>query len=289
MKKMRFGFVILHYCAFEDTIKCVQSIEHHAGIENCDIIIVDNASPNGTGNKLQKQYQGKKHCHVIINKENLGFAKGNNVGFRYAKYTLHCDFICVMNSDVYLIDDNFTYCAIKAFEKYRYDVLGPDVHTPNGVPGNPIGNHIITLRETKKKIQSLKCQIILNSFNLDEFGRKISRKLKSTNLQKKEYNRNQYYENVKLHGCCWVFSTKFIEKYDGLHEGTFLYLEEELLYLMMMKEGRKTLYCPETKIFHSEDKSTDYIQKGRKKRRFILHYHLQSMKVIRKYLALVEE
>lgn len=49
------------------------------------IVIVDNASANGTGRELQQLYQGAENIYVILNPENLGFARGNNVGFEFAK------------------------------------------------------------------------------------------------------------------------------------------------------------------------------------------------------------
>ena len=277
----KLGFVILHYCSLDDTIKCVSSIDQFMKDENYCIVIVDNASPNGTGLELQKKYKNHSYCKVILNEENVGFAKGNNTGFRYARDSFKCDYICLMNSDTYLLDDKFFTSIMNAYQKYGFYVLGPDVYTPDGVQCNPVGDHVLTYNETKQKILSLKIQILLNHVNLDAVLRKALKRNPSGNTK---YKRDKYYKNVKLHGCCLVLSRKFIDEYDGLNEGTFLYLEEDLLYLMMMKDGKVTLYCPDTKIFHSEDGSTNYIKKGRKKRLFILKNHLQSMKAINRYL-----
>ena len=49
-------FVILHYNGIEDTEKCIQSIRQLAGQEDIRIVIVDNASPNGTGKLLAHRY-----------------------------------------------------------------------------------------------------------------------------------------------------------------------------------------------------------------------------------------
>ena len=38
--------------------------------------------------------------HFIESGENLGFAKGNNIGFHYAKYELHSDIIILANNDL---------------------------------------------------------------------------------------------------------------------------------------------------------------------------------------------
>jgi GT2 family glycosyltransferase len=85
MEKHKIGFVILHYLAKEETINCVSSIKEKVGTEDYLIVIVDNASSNGSGNELLEKYENDSKVKVLINRENLGFAKGMNVGFQYLK------------------------------------------------------------------------------------------------------------------------------------------------------------------------------------------------------------
>ena len=51
------AFVILHYRAIDMTKTCVERIEALEG--NSHIVIVDNASPNGTGRLLAEEYAKK--------------------------------------------------------------------------------------------------------------------------------------------------------------------------------------------------------------------------------------
>ena len=46
------GFVILHYQNINDTLDCVHSILELNSNRSARVIVVDNASPNGTGAKL---------------------------------------------------------------------------------------------------------------------------------------------------------------------------------------------------------------------------------------------
>lgn len=284
MYEKKIGFVILNYNTLDETLKCVSSIRERLDCNNYIIIIVDNNSFDSSGEKLISEYKFDDDIEVIRNKKNLGFASGNNIGYRVAKRKYNCQFICVLNSDTYLVQDDFFLCILDNYDKYGFSVLGPDIITPDGKKCNPVGNHIITYSESKKKIISLRIQILLNYFNLDEVIRsKISKRKKNDN-----YSRNEYYINVKLHGCCLIFSPKFIQKYDGFDEGTFLYLEEDLLFTHMMTDKQKTLYSPNVKIYHMEDAASNKLVKGRKKRRFVLTHHLQSMKVIKDYLSKIE-
>ena len=89
----KFGFVILHYLAFEATVECVESICHCLGQNNLfEIVIVDNGSPNKTGKLLETKYKEHSNIHVLLLDNNIGFAKGNNRGFQFAKKQLKCSF-----------------------------------------------------------------------------------------------------------------------------------------------------------------------------------------------------
>ena len=82
---MKTGFLILHYNATEITKKCVTSILNLDGGKDTIIIIVDNASSNGSGQKLLEEYQKTEQVQVVLAKENLGFSRGNNLGYQEMK------------------------------------------------------------------------------------------------------------------------------------------------------------------------------------------------------------
>lgn len=87
MKKM--VFVVLHYLTTDDTVECVSSIRRCCADGEYQIIIVDNASPNKSGKQLMEKYEKDKDIDLLILENNLGFARGNNVGIAYAsRYVL---------------------------------------------------------------------------------------------------------------------------------------------------------------------------------------------------------
>ena len=92
------AFVILHYRAIEMTRTCVERIKALEGKSH--IVIVDNASPNGTGRILEKEYDKEKMITVLLNQENGGFARGNNLGICWVCSHLKADFVVVLNNDV---------------------------------------------------------------------------------------------------------------------------------------------------------------------------------------------
>ena len=131
-EKKKFGFVVLHYCTLDMTKKCIAAIQEKMAQADYEIVVVDNASGNGTGKDLAECYKDTEHVSVLLSKENLGFAKGNNLGYVYAREDLHCDFICVMNNDVILLQDNFAQLVEAAYEAHQFAVMGPHIELKDG-------------------------------------------------------------------------------------------------------------------------------------------------------------
>ena len=99
------AFVILHYRAIDTTRSCVKSIRALAGDKH--IVIVDNASPNGTGAVLAEEFAASPDVTVLLHGKNDGFARGNNVGTRWVYEHLDADFTVVLNNDVEIPQHDF--------------------------------------------------------------------------------------------------------------------------------------------------------------------------------------
>ena len=162
MKKM--VFLILHYQVIEETLKCVESIEN-INYKNKEIIIVDNNSPNDTGKQLMKKFKDKKNMHVILSSKNLGFAKGNNIGFEYAKKELKADFIIMCNNDVYIIQENFCELINKEYTNSSFAILGPRIILNNNTICT-YDDKMPTIKELKKHKLITKVFYFFNKIHL---------------------------------------------------------------------------------------------------------------------------
>lgn len=82
------AFLILHYKTIDETKMCIQSVQRLDGYNpsNVYIMIVDNASNDGTGEKLAGEYKKNENIEVLILRESLGFSGGNNYGYKKLKY-----------------------------------------------------------------------------------------------------------------------------------------------------------------------------------------------------------
>ena len=77
-------YVILHYIVENVTIESIEHIKNNMDIDEYQIVVVDNASPNQSYSILEKRYKNDERVALIHNEYNLGFTRGNNVGIKYA-------------------------------------------------------------------------------------------------------------------------------------------------------------------------------------------------------------
>lgn len=86
--------LILNWKKYEDTLCCLASLME-SDIADADILVIDNASGNGSVQRIKAAFP---QVRLIENMVNLGFAGGNNVGIRDA--ALHgYRFVLLLNSD----------------------------------------------------------------------------------------------------------------------------------------------------------------------------------------------
>lgn len=96
-----YSIVILTYNNLEYTKKCIESIRKNNILDNYEIIIVDNASTDGTREWI-KRTQGIKY---ILNDKNVGFPKGCNQGIELAN----------VENDIFLLNNDTLIMANSIF------------------------------------------------------------------------------------------------------------------------------------------------------------------------------
>lgn len=275
---MKTGFVVLHYCLPEVTKDCVNSLLDLDGDK--EIVVVDNASPDGSGLILQKFYEKETRVHVLINTKNGGFADGNNLGFRYAKYDINCDVIVVLNNDTLIKDVKFLNKLESNKDLPVFHIIAPDIVNYKGIHQNPYRTegvskqYLLDLRKRKK-------------LSLLFYSIPFLYKLKKNEVINREGQFvERRMENVVAHGAAVIFTKRWIENEDfAFCPGTFMYYEEDLLYLYAQRKGYKTVYEPSLQITHLEDMSTNFSHKStRKKMVFQDKLKIQSLDVIIDFL-----
>jgi GT2 family glycosyltransferase len=281
-----FCFVILHYQTVEDTIDCVNSILLNITDTEYEVIIVDNGSPNKSGAVLAETFKTNPKIKLIFSETNLGFTAGNNLGFEYAKKELNADFIALINNDTIIPQSDFVKLVVKKHNEMPFDILGPDIVTFKGRHQSPVFNKMSNLQVVDKYIRFYRKILLLNYLGLDNILERIKKffvPVSSLHLEniKTEQDSTTEQKGVMLHGSALIFSKSYIDKYDGLYPGPFMYGEEAILDFISKRDNLSVLFYPEIKIIHKDDSATDTLfRKPLKKRRFYLKNFLKSSGIL---------
>ncbi|UCG53005.1 MAG: glycosyltransferase family 2 protein, partial [Candidatus Latescibacterota bacterium] len=106
------------------TLDCLESLD---GLKygNIEVVVVDNASTDGTATTIEEQYGNR--VTTLVNETNLGFSGGNNVGIRYA-LERGADYILLLNNDT-LVDPGLVDHLVDVISKTpEIGVVGPKIY-----------------------------------------------------------------------------------------------------------------------------------------------------------------
>lgn len=276
-KIVHYAFVILHYGDAAVTMEAIASMRSlERGERKVSVIVVDNASPNGTGEQVKKQIESLPDFYYIHNEENLGFARGNNVGFKYAKNELKADFIILMNNDAVVESADFFALVEQDYSSEKFAVLGPSIRTPVGREQNPLRLKMLRGFRLKLTVAYLWIDLLASILFISPVFSSLLKKVPKRKMKQECFAVN----NVEVHGSFLVFSPEYIEKFDGLDDRTFMYCEEEFLFARCVFNNLKMRFSPAIRILHNEvENCKTSILVLRKKRLFRIKNCLKSLKI----------
>lgn len=274
------SFLILHYRTLKDTRLCISSIDQ-LDQTNCNvqIVVVDNFSKDGSYEQLCEDYASRNDITLLTSDSNLGFSKGNNLGYCYIREHFSPDYIIMTNSDIDFRQKDFLQRMIAIGKSKNFSVLGPDINAFRlGIHQNPVRADIAPLESQREELQKQKdyYQWLLDLEKSGEttypfsFREKIYRLLSRLHIQTfvqqikvhlpflfpSYLSYRKEYENVMLHGSCMIFSKRYIDKYPiCLFPEPFFYGEEDLLLLKARRNQDKICYDPSLTVWHLQDAS----------------------------------
>ncbi len=182
---------------------------------------------------------------LIENKENLGFGRANNLGFKSSIG----EYVFLLNSDAYLIDNSSIPKMIQYLEQHQnVGIVGPNFIKENGSKAYAYGN----LLKIRKVLSDIGLFTISNK-NIDNYATyKVS-----DSLMPKEVG--------YLAAAGIIIKRSVIEKLGLFDPKFFLYFEDMELGWRYKKYGYKSIILPKATIVHLGGESTteksEYLQK----------------------------
>ena len=294
---MNICYVILHYRNKADTVKCMESLKKTAAQES-RLLVVDNGSGDGSGVQLQEQYRDEPRCEFMLLEQNVGFSRGNNAGYRYAKENYDPDFIVMTNNDVVFLQLDFEEKIQQMYRETHFDVLGPDIYVPrhndhqspmfkNGITIPELENELAQYRWYRENPDKFNNRLRLHAFkNMLCSNVSLIRWVYTKLRGKDNMDPKVQQEGVGLQGACLIFSRQFLEKEEKAFDPEpFLYEEEVFLFFRCQKKGYKMVYSPKIAIRHEEGASFSHNNKNTiAKNKFMLEHHVIAREMLLEYL-----
>lgn len=230
---MKTGIVILNYNDKENTMKMLDQIKDYEAISK--IIVIDNASTDDSLEKL-KEYENKKIV-ILENKENKGYAHGNNIGLKYLEKETTCKLAIISNPDIYVEESVIEELKKDMKEHEDISFLGPKIlEQGNIIKGWKLPSFFVELLST------------INYF---------SRYAKKYQKYEEEHYQNRLTKVEVIHGSFFMARLKDFKKIKYFDPKTFLYYEENIIGKKAQEEKLNIFVDTSLSVTHELSKSVD--------------------------------
>lgn len=262
MIKKKVGLIILDYNNAAATINCIDSVLEYSNLSLIKIAVIDNGSSISNIQKM-KDYLSKMNSsvgyfslnnyssqkHELINYikvgENLGYAKGNNIGLAFFSFDVEIEYIMILNNDILFTETLIEPLSEALESNSSYGIVSPVLYKKNG---------FIDFNCARKE-PTLFDIFIEQSFLLRKVS-VFSTKLRKRYLIKNDEMNNDIIEIELPSGACFLIHKHIFLSIGGFDENTFLYYEENILYRKLVNIGLKSMLLTTSSCIHIGGDST---------------------------------
>jgi N-acetylglucosaminyl-diphospho-decaprenol L-rhamnosyltransferase len=228
MPQLSIIIVTYNSAAYIDT--CLASlVEHHPSMDH-EIVLVDNASPDGTAAVVRARWPGVR---VIDAGANVGFARANNIGIRQTFGSL----ILLLNPDTSVPAGALDALAAALDARPDVAVVGPRLVDAEGRPELSFGQTMSPLAELRQKL-------LVNGSR--QFG-PVGAYVESLTRRSQEVG--------WVSGACLLARRTDAEAVGLLDERFFMYAEDVDFCAAIRARGRRVLFWPSAQVTHLRGRS----------------------------------
>jgi GT2 family glycosyltransferase len=246
---MDLSVIIVSWNARDYLLTCLRSLKEHLGSVTAEIIVVDNASSDGSPEAVKKDFPD---VILIETGANLGFAKANNIGIRRSGGR----YLALVNSDIRILDDSI-FCMLSFMDSdHSIGMLGPRVLNADG-----------SLQRSCRRSPAL-WRSLLISFGMHRLF---------TGIMYAPHDRIGRVDI--LSGCFWVIRREALDEVGLLDEGFFMYGEDKDWCKRFNNAGWGVAYHFQAEVIHYGGASSSnaplrfYIEMHRANRAYWRKHH----------------
>lgn len=235
--------VIVNYNSSQHIAECLLTVDK-LDKDNflLHTVIIDNNSNRESLEQLNQIKKDYPETKLILNKKNLGFSGGNNVGIKFA-LEKGADHVLLLNSDTYVHKDLIVE-LLKSFQlEEKIGITVPKIYFAKGFEfhkerynGNDLG------------------KVIWYAGGKIDWDNIIGYHIGVDEVDNGQYDQTK--ETEIATGCCMLIKKEVFEKVGLLDEKYFLYYEDSDFSIRVKKSGFKIFYTPKGIVWHKNAGST---------------------------------
>lgn len=220
--------IIVSWNACDYLVRCLDSLTPEVCVYPMEIIVVDNASSDGSPNCVERRYP---HVRLVRSASNLGFAKANNIGIAHSRGR----YLALINSDVKVLSDCLTRLVDYCEQNAEAGIAGPRVLGGDG-----------KLQRSCRGFPGV-WNMLCRALALDSFfpGGKLF-----TGYSLRHWPQDSLRPVDILSGCFWLIRKDALARVGLLDESFFMYGEDMDWCRRFWKHGWQVVFVPAAEAIH---------------------------------------
>ena len=222
------SIVIVTWNGKRYALECMESLHANPARVATEIIVVDNASTDGTPEALRSRFSDVR---LVENQGNLGFAKANNIGVALSRG----EYVALINSDVVVYPGCLDRMLALMQTSRDIGIMGPKMLRPDGSTG-------LSVMRLPTVWNTLCSALALNSmFPNSRLFAGFS--VKSDAIRTVE-------DVQVVTGWFWMVSRAALKQVGSLDERFFMFGEDIDWCHRFLKAGWRVVFCGEAEALH---------------------------------------
>jgi len=239
---MKLSVIIVSWNVCHELLECLRSIEENPPSDSFEIIVVDNASTDGTSDTIKSNFP---NVRLILNTENRGFAAANNEGIRRSRG----QYLLLLNPDTIVHP-----CSLDVLVRFMNE------NTDVGACGPKLVNGDGTTQQSARRFPSFRGA--LHRHTAFKFLSIFKGQYRKWVMKDVKYDSQMDVDQVM--GAALMTRKSVIEQVGPMDEGFFMYYEEVDLCYRIKQAGWRITYVPEAQITHIGGRSAEQIPVGKR-------------------------
>jgi GT2 family glycosyltransferase len=250
------SITICSWNTIDDLRLCLQSLRDAKDEANFEVVVVDNASKDGSPDMVEAEFP---EVRLLRQDVNLGFTGGHNLAVAERKGT-HA---ALLNSDTIVHSG-----AIRSLMAYWKD------HPEAGIIGpkllNPDGSLQFSCRRFPNPVAA--------AFRSTFLGRLFPNNSAASDYLMQDFDHDNPMEVDWISGAAFFIRKEVVDEVGLLDNSLFMYCEDTDLCKRAWDKGWKVVYVPDAVITHAIGRSTDRIAN-----KMIVRHHRSMLRYYRKH------